>query len=79
MERGERANERPADRRERRLQKLEDEQRAGAGTRALVPPIHLNLNIDGRALAAAVSEQQASQSKYDTSAPDANGTALYGP
>jgi len=46
---------------------------------AVVPPIHLNLNIDGRALAAAVSEQQNSQSQYTTDTPASNGTSLYGP
>jgi hypothetical protein len=51
----------------------------GKEPNAPVPPIHLNLNIDGRALAAAVSEQQNSQSQYTTDTPASNGTSLYGP
>jgi hypothetical protein len=44
-----------------------------------VPPIHLNLNIDGRALAQAVSEGQAQSSTYQTDTPASNGAGLYGP
>jgi hypothetical protein len=43
------------------------------------PPIHLNLNIDGRQLAAAVSEQQTRASTYDTAAPASDGSSFYGP
>jgi hypothetical protein len=77
LKHGEREYERPADRYQRRIQKVEDEQRAK--TQAPVPPIHLNLNIDGRALASAVSEQQNSASQYTTDTPASNGTSLYGP
>jgi hypothetical protein len=49
------------------------------GTRPVVPPIHLNLNIDGRALAAAVSEGQAQISTYQTDSAAPNGAALYAP
>jgi Phage-related minor tail protein len=41
-----------------------------------VPPIHLNLNIDGRALAAAVSEGQARLSTYTTNSPASNGASF---
>jgi hypothetical protein len=51
----------------------------GGTSRAVVPPIHLNLNIDGRALAAAVSEQQNQQSTYSTDTPASNGTSYDGP
>jgi hypothetical protein len=43
------------------------------------PPIHLNLNIDGRQLAAVVSEQQTRASTYDTAAPASDGSSFYGP
>jgi hypothetical protein len=51
----------------------------GGTSRAPVPPIHLNLNIDGRALAQAVSEGQAQSSTYQTDTPASNGAGLYGP
>jgi hypothetical protein len=43
------------------------------------PLIHLNLNIDGRALAQAVSEQQVQKSTYQTDSPASNGAAFFGP
>jgi hypothetical protein len=45
----------------------------------MAPPIHLNLNIDGRSLAQAVSEQQAQSSTYQTDSAAANGASLYAP
>jgi hypothetical protein len=51
----------------------------GGTSRAPVPPIHLNLNIDGRALAQAVSEGQSQQSQYQVDTPASNGASLYGP
>jgi hypothetical protein len=46
---------------------------------APVPPIHLNLNIDGRALAQAVSEQQTQSSNYQTTTPASDGSGIFGP
>ena len=46
---------------------------------APAPPIHLNLNIDGRTLAAAVSEQMNAQSTYTTDTPASNGSSYDGP
>jgi hypothetical protein len=44
-----------------------------------VPPITLNLNVDGRALASAVSEEMNQQSTYTTDTPASNGTSYDGP
>jgi hypothetical protein len=43
------------------------------------PRIQLNLNVDGKALAQAVSDQQASDSRYETSAPAYDPSSFYGP
>jgi hypothetical protein len=49
------------------------------GAQLKAPPIHLNLNIDGRALAQAVSEQQAQAAQFETGAPAADVSQFYGP
>jgi hypothetical protein len=43
------------------------------------PRIQLNLNVHGKALAQAVSDQQASDSRYETSAPAYDPPSFYGP
>ncbi len=45
----------------------------------LLPPLHLNLNVDGRAIAQAVSENQDRNSTYQTETPASNGAEIYGP
>jgi hypothetical protein len=73
LKNGERPYERPGDRYERRLERLFQN-----SNNKPVPPIHLNLNIDGRALAAAVSEQQTNASTFTTDTPASNGTSYWG-
>jgi hypothetical protein len=66
LERG----ERPADRYERGIQKLEQQK---------TPVVHLSVNLDGKAVADAVSEQQAQSGNYQTEADAPNGGMVFGP
>jgi TP901 family phage tail tape measure protein len=43
------------------------------------PPMHLNLNIDGRSLAQAVSEYQLQAAQFESGAPASDGSQVYGP
>ena len=45
----------------------------------ILPPLHINLNVDGRTLASAVSENQSQSSTYQTDTPASNGAESYGP
>src|SRR5579871_5247712 len=59
--------ERPGDRYERRIEDLKKQQ---------TPTIHLNLNIDGKTVAQAVSEQQARDAEHPTTS---DYSQFYGP
>jgi hypothetical protein len=46
--------------------------------KAVIPPITMNLNIDGRQLAQAVSEELGQLHEHATGAPAANGQSQFG-
>jgi len=50
----------------------------GQNSAPVVPPVHLNLILDGRTLAQAISEQITNLSTYDTTAPASDPGAFYG-
>jgi hypothetical protein len=74
-EQGLRAYERPGDRYQRRIDKLNE---SNAAPKAVLPPISLSLNIDGRSLAQAVSDELGELHEHATGAPAANGQAQFG-
>lgn len=74
-EQGLRAYERPGDAYQRRIDKLKE---SNAAPKAVFPPISLSLNVDGRALAQAVSEELGQLHEHATGAPAANGQGQFG-
>jgi hypothetical protein len=72
---GGRAYERPGDQYERRMERLKE---GSAAPKAVFPPITMNLNIDGRTLAQAVSEDLGQLHEHATGAPAANGLSNFG-
>jgi hypothetical protein len=62
------AKERPGDRYQHRIERLE---------KAKVPPVTLNLNIDGRALAQATSTAMGDLTSFPTGAPSADGMGQF--
>lgn len=65
--------ERPGDRYERRIEELHQKQQ-----QQMTPVVHLNVNLDGKAIAQAVSEQHANDSQYPTSPPSYDPSQSYG-
>lgn len=65
--------ERPADRYQRRVDQL------NSGHKPPAPVVHLNVNLDGKAIAQAVSERQAQDSQYETNSPANDPSQFYGP
>ena len=65
--------ERPADRYERRIEKLEDEKAAAAAPPAVMAPANVSLNIDGRQLAQSVITWMQQIYSQPMQAPSADG------